>query len=249
MRSLIIDEGNTLIKLLIVSSIGNIDKRCCVSELNVTIVKEFLLNERINSAIYCSVREKSGEVVEYLAENIKNFINFDHSTALPIKNSYSTPQTVGLDRLAAAVGAAELFKEANILVIDFGSAITIDFVERGFGGEIATFRGGNISLGAALRFKSLNAFTRKLPLCSLSDKETSLTATSTKNAIESGVILGIVYEIDGYIREYSEKYNDLKIIFTGGDAKYFGNKFKMTIFADCEIVTKGLYKILCNAVG
>lgn len=239
MKNLIIDEGNTFIKISIVSNVGKIEKSCRVETISTDILKKLFSEYRIDRSIYCSVREKNSHVCRFLERNCRYFIPFTYEIPIPIKNGYTTPQTVGVDRLAAAVGASELFPGHNILIIDLGSAITVDFVEKG---EI--FKGGNISPGATLRFRSLNTFTNKLPLCNLNNEKHSICASNTISAIESGVVLGIIYEIDGYIKEYQAKYNDLKIIFTGGDAKYFGSKFKIPIFANCEIVTKGLYKVL-----
>ncbi|MEG1634168.1 MAG: type III pantothenate kinase [Rikenellaceae bacterium] len=239
MKSLIIDEGNTFIKISIMSDNGEIEKSCRVKEMSKSTLAKLFSEYKIEEAIYCSVREINIDVCKYLERECNYFIPFTNQTPIPIKNDYTTPQTVGADRLAAAVGASELFHGHNILIIDLGSAITVDFVENG-----KIFKGGNISPGASLRFKSLNTFTNKLPLCNLNEEKHSLCARSTLSAIESGVVLGIVYEIDGYIKAYEELYDDLKIIFTGGDAKYFGSKFKIPIFANCEIVTKGLYKVL-----
>lgn len=239
MKSLIIDEGNTFIKISIISSGGKIERSCRIENISVNILDNLFSEYIIDRSIYCSVREKNSDVCSFLEKRCRYFIAFSYNTPIPIKNGYTTPHTVGVDRLAAAVGASDLFPCNNILIIDLGSAITVDFVEHG---EI--FRGGNISPGATLRFKSLNTFTNKLPLCNLNNEKHSLCANSTITAIESGVVLGIIYEIDGYIKEYQSKYDDLKIIFTGGDAKYFGSKFKIPIFANCEIVTKGLYKVL-----
>lgn len=238
-KSLIIDEGNSLVKMSIMSYKDNIDKRCCVTSLSVEQIEEFVRGEGVEDVIYCSVREKSSVILDYLASNFTRFIDYNSSTPIPLKSSYASHQTIGVDRLAAAVGAVEIYPKSDILVVDFGSAITIDFIENG-----EFFLGGNISPGASLRFKSLNIYTDKLPLCSLSAEETALTANNTQGAIESGVVRGITYEIGGYIDEYTKKYPNVKIIFTGGDAIYFGSKFKMTIFANCEIVTNGLYKVL-----
>ncbi len=238
-RYLIIDEGNSRAKISILSLEGNIEDSYTVSDIE----KEFLISifdkYTINKSVYCSVREKRNDITNFLEERCKLHIDFNHNTSIPVTNGYSTAQTLGMDRLAGAVGAAAIFPNEDILIVDFGSAITIDFVE---GGEV--FRGGNISPGASLRFKSLNQFTNKLPLCTLDDSKSGLCSSDTESAIKSGIVKGITYEIEGYINKYKEKHPNINIIFTGGDAKYFGNKLKIPIFVNCEIVTSGLYQVL-----
>jgi len=144
----------------------------------------------------------------------------------------------GADRLAAAVGANTIYPNSDILIVDFGTAITIDVVS---GGE---FLGGNITPGAAIRFKALHHFTKKLPLCSLNDNPTELFGNTSVSAIECGVVNGIVYEIEGYIRDLQRKYSDLRIIFTGGDSNFFAKRLKNTIFATYDLVAYGLNRIL-----
>ena len=122
--------------------------------------------------------------------------------------------------------------------MDFGTAITIDLVTAA--GE---FKGGNISPGAMTRFRALHDYTSKLPLRSLSD-DTMLISTNSNQAVESGVINGIVYEIEGYITRLSQDYEDLKIIFTGGDGNFFAKRLKNTIFAIYDLVVYGLNRIL-----
>ncbi len=238
-KYLIIDEGNSRAKISILSPKGNIEQCYIVPHLEEIFLAEVYNRFNIEKSIYCSVREKNRGVIEMLNRSSELHINFDFNTAIPLANEYSTPQTLGMDRLAAAIGAAAIYPRESTVVVDFGSAITIDFVEGG-----AAYMGGNISPGASLRFKSLNQFTDKLPLCVLSREEKELCSGDTKDAIEAGIAYGITYEISGYIDEYIRKYKNIKIIFTGGDAEYFGNKFKMPIFVDCDVVTRGLYQVL-----
>ncbi|MFI3314562.1 MAG: type III pantothenate kinase [Rikenellaceae bacterium] len=240
MVALVIDEGNSLTKISIMSQKDNIDRTWRVKYLNVDVIVEFLANTVIDSAIYCSVKDKNLEVVEFLNQKNLFFIDFDISVPIPIEINYTTPYTLGTDRVAAAIGAGEIFHGENLLVVDLGSAITIDFIENG-----SCFKGGNITAGARLRYKSLSDFTDKLPRYVLPERDDfDICSSSTREAIENGVALGIVCELEGYISRYRELYPDLKIIFTGGDAKYFADKFKIAIFANCELVNIGLYKVL-----
>lgn len=238
-RYLIIDEGNSRAKISILSLEGNIEDSYIVSDIEINFLSNIFNKYRVEKSIYCSVREKQREITDFLDERSKLYIDFNYTTNIPITNDYSTPHTLGMDRLAAAIGAATIFPKEDILIVDFGSAITVDFVEKG-----DVYRGGNISPGASLRFKSLNQFTNKLPLCTLNESKSRLCSNETQSAIESGIVRGIIYEIDGYINIYRENNRDINIIFTGGDAKYFGNKFKIPIFVNCEIVASGLYQVL-----
>ena len=140
--------------------------------------------------------------------------------------------------LAAAVGAAERFPGRNVLVVDFGTALTIDLVTAD-----GTFRGGFISPGVRSRFRSLHDYTAKLPLCAPTEEMLPLGVT-TETAVMQGVMQGVAYEIGGHMERMGAEYGDLCTIFTGGDAKYFAKRIKNTIFADCNLVFRGLNRIL-----
>ena len=159
------------------------------------------------------------------------------STPVPIGNAYLTPDTLGVDRLAAAVGAVALTGSGNCLIVDFGTAITVDLVTDG------VFCGGNISPGVGMRFRALHDYTSRLPECSPAEVASAL-GSSTREAIEQGVMQGVMYEIEGHIARLTEKIKDLSVIFTGGDAKYFVKRIKNTIFANRELVICGLNRIL-----
>lgn len=136
------------------------------------------------------------------------------------------------------MGANALYPNSNVLIIDFGTAITIDFVS-----SDNEFLGGNISAGARTRFRALHHFTRKLPLCDLAD-ENSLFGKTSEEAIQNGVINGITYEIEGYLRDFQQNYSDLRIIFTGGEGDFFAKRLKNPIFVAYDLVAYGLNRIL-----
>lgn len=149
---------------------------------------------------------------------------------------------MGRDRLAAAVGANAIYPENDVLIFDFGTAITIDIVTKE--GE---FLGGNISPGVQSRFRALHDYTARLPLLSMPGDPgvaIPLVADSTDDAITSGVINGIQFEIEGYIEQLSASHDSLKIIFTGGDGIFFAKRLKNTIFATYDLVVHGLNRIL-----
>lgn len=239
MLSLVIDEGNSLVKLSIMSGLDNIDRSCIVKTLDVETLEQFIANDDILEAIYSSVRCKNSAVLDYLHSINCRVVELQLDMQLPIKIDYDTVNTLGVDRIAAAIGAIEVAKGGDILIIDLGSAITFDFVDNS-----GVFRGGNIAPGASLRYKALSDYTQNLPYCSLPESNTELCSKSTKSAVANGVAQGIVCEIEGYIGRYRAIYPEIKIFFTGGDAIYFASKIKNTIFADYDLVKKGLYKVL-----
>lgn len=157
---------------------------------------------------------------------------------MPFHIAYKTPETLGPDRLAAAAEAWAQQPEHNLLVIDMGTAITYDIVTAE--GE---YLGGNIAPGIGMRFKALNHFTGKLPLVSKAGRRTAI-GDSTETAIREGVLQGVNYEIEGYIHECSNKYPNLLVFLTGGDAKFLDNQTKNRTFADGLLVIKGLNRIL-----
>lgn len=239
--NLIIDIGNTSVKIAVFKN-DQIIFNNRIESLTVDILHNLLIKyNEINAAIVSCVGICSDSAITYLKEKFKiNFILFNNKTKIKIYNDYSTPTTLGVDRLAAAQGACSLLGyDKNIVIFDFGSAITIDFISKG------RFKGGNISLGIALRFKALNDYTAKLPLGNLIENP-SLIGNSTISAIENGVINSIIFEIKGYIELFHHEFEKINIIFTGGDAKYFANKLKNTIFAYSDLVLIGLNDILNN---
>lgn len=237
--NLLVDIGNTLSKVALAES-GRVIECLRAERLSPEFLEEVLDRyPALSGAILCAVREYDPAVESLLRARVERTLRFGHRTPLPIANRYATPATLGLDRLAAAVGAYTIFPRRNVLIVDFGSAITIDFLN-----ERGEYLGGNISPGAALRFRSLNRFTEQLPLCELPETETALLGDDTRSAIRSGVVNGIVFEIGKYIEALEKTADNLKVVFTGGDGKYFAEKLKNTIFVDPDLVFKGLNEVL-----
>jgi type III pantothenate kinase len=193
---------------------------------------------QLNKVILSTVKPHDEELNRFLSGNFEQFIELDHQTKLPIENLYETPETLGKDRLAAAVGANELFPDRNLLVIDAGTAITYDLVS-----EKNQFIGGNISPGLEMRFKALNHFTGKLPLVSYKDEFQQI-GTNTTNAIRAGVQNGILYEMAQNIDFFNRNYQNLQIIMTGGDSNFFDKKLNYSIFVHFNLTLIGLNRIL-----
>ena len=156
----------------------------------------------------------------------------------PFKIQYKTPLTLGNDRLALAAAASLLYPKSNKIIIDAGTCITIDFIDYN-----NNFYGGSISPGIDMRYKSLDNYTANLPLLEISDKF-SYPGDSTETSIHSGVIGGVCNEIKGFIENISSKHDDVKIILTGGNAKFLSKTLKITIFANQNFILDGLNTIL-----
>ena len=187
--------------------------------------------------IVCSVRFKEKEVESFFSAD-KPVIYLSHHTPVPLKMGYETPETLGMDRLAAAIGAFEHFSRQPVMVIDIGTCITYDYVNKD-----GVFEGGIISPGVELRYRAMNDYTRNLPLLDNRDVG-ELIGKSTAGAMSSGVIHGITGEIEYMISQFLLKTPDLKVIITGGGAKIFESKIKADIFVALEIVLVGLNRVL-----
>jgi type III pantothenate kinase len=195
--------------------------------------------EEISGVIISSVVNYSREIIDYLGNLYDTCIELDHSTPIPLKNCYQTPETLGYDRIAAVVGAYTIYPGKNVLVIDAGTAITYDIVT-----SEGEFIGGNISPGLEVRFKSLNKYTNRLPILERPEERPELLGSSTRGAIHSGVVNGLLFEVDGFISAFSQLYPKLQVVLTGGDANYFVGKLKSSIFVDLNLNLIGLNRIL-----
>ena len=239
--NLIIDQGNTTTKIALFDD-DKIREIKTFANSSEEAVKQYIESLSFCEAICSSVSSQNNELLNILSERVPKFIRLNHSTPLPIQIEYETPQTLGVDRIAGAVGAREINSSAPLLVIDAGTAITYDYVT-----SEGVYKGGNIAPGISIRFKSLNQYTKSLPLVESSEHYPSL-GCDTKTAILSGVMSGVVYECEGYIAKISKKEPNLNVIITGGDHKMLYNQLKNSIFVplidDESLVLKGLNAIL-----
>ena len=234
---LVIDVGNTQTKAGFFEN-KKLFEVIVFSALSVEWIDNIKLKyPTINNVIISSVGNISHEIIDFLKSKF-NLIEFSQTTAIPVLNLYKSPETLGKDRLAGVIAAHSLYLNENVLVIDAGTCITYDMVSAK--GE---YKGGGISPGFIMRFKSLHTFTSKLPLISLADYN-ELIGTDTKTSILSGVINGICAEIDGIINMYQLDFEPLRVIVCGGDAKFLANRLKNSIFAVPELVLIGLNEII-----
>lgn len=237
--NLIVDIGNTLVKLAVFEN-GEMLRQCVAERLECKDLEALTRGERIDRAIVESTAscEKTVRVRSIIEDYVGEVMEFTPSTPVPIGNAYRSPETLGRDRLAAAVGAVTMHPGQNILVVDFGTAVTIDLITAD-----GVFRGGCISPGVRMRFRALHDYTARLPLCDPSMGEGEVGGT-TVEALELGVMNSVAFEIEGYIERLRREFDELCVIFTGGDAKFFVKRIKNTIFAECNLVFTGLDRIL-----
>jgi len=235
--NLIIDIGNTVAKLAIFDQGEPLEVVHCSNQ---TLDSLPLLCRKypIQRGILSSVITLSSLVMERLGQLSFPVIRLTHETPVPIKNLYKTPETLGADRLAAVIGANAIRPNRDLLIIDAGTCITFDFIDKH-----GQYHGGNISPGMEMRLKALHAFTAKLPEVT-ADGETPAYGDSTETAIRAGVYHGIAFEIEGYIRQLQKNYPQLLVFLTGGDRFSFDTNLKSSIFADSFLVLKGLNRIL-----
>jgi type III pantothenate kinase len=234
--NLIIDVGNTTIKIAVFenSKLQHLT-RTTHAEVGVrikAIQKEY---PELKKVIISNVG--NFPQTELLHNNLK-VVELTKNTLVPFKNKYSTPATLGVDRIALVSAAAIQFPKKNVLIIDAGSCITYDFIT-----AKNEYLGGGISPGLQMRYKALHTFTANLPLLSPTPPATIIGDT-TENAIHSGVFLGVVNEIEGFIAFYRDKYPDFTIILTGGDAHLLRDSLKNSIFAIPNFLLEGLDHIL-----
>jgi type III pantothenate kinase len=239
LKTLILDIGNSRIK------IANFQ--------NSKLIQEFTCNE-----LQEAMRIINGLEFEHvLISSVKYdlavlqkqfdfpFVFLNADTHVPFKNEYLTPQTLGVDRKAAVVGARERFPDGHLLVVDLGSCITFDVLN-----DQDQYLGGNISPGISMRFKAMNEFTARLPLTQLeiNDLPQNLIGKSTQEGMQIGVYQGVRFEMEGYIKACQEQFGQIKVIICGGDSILFESLTKDYIFVIPNLVLFGLNRILCYNV-
>jgi type III pantothenate kinase len=236
--NLIIDIGNTRTKFSVFNK-GEVLITVPVDEFLPEHI-DILQNEHpdLKQVILSAVKDYSPKLKTTLQQKFEYFIELNANTPLPIENCYKTPETLGKDRIAAAVGGFDLYPATNLLIIDAGTAITYDILN-----EKHQYLGGNISPGIEMRYKALHQFTGKLPLIN-QKKFDKLYGTTTEEAIWAGVQHGVVFEVDKAIETFKEFYTNLKVIITGGDADFFEKKLKNSFFVNFNLIALGLNRIL-----
>ena len=243
--NLCIDQGNSRTKVALMTDEGKMINHFIYKQFSSADVERLFDLYDISDSIISSVVNIEAAVVNTLHRRSQHFVLFDHNTPVPIVNRYDTPQTLGQDRLAAAVGAESLCPDENLLIIDAGSAITYDFVS-----DKGEYMGGNIAPGLKMRLTMLQRMTKKLPLVEVEEHELiPLFGKNTRDAIAAGVIRGIAYEVKGYMRTLSEKVPHFQTFLTGGNAAYILNNGRTSRTEKRDIrVEKNLVLIGLNTI-
>jgi len=231
---LAIDVGNTRIKAAVFEGDTFVldavfDKKEAVEKLE-NIFRQYPI---ITKATLSRVGFLDETVLEWLEKRVELY-KITSDSGMPFENRYETPKTLGVDRMVLAAGAVFKYPKQNRLIIDSGTCITYDFVDAD-----DNYLGGAISPGFRLRYEALHNYTAKLPLLTLESPE-GFIGDSTKQAIHSGVVNGVLQEIDGFIERYREQYQVLTVILTGGDTDFLAKRVKNTIFANPNFLLESL---------
>lgn len=236
--NLVIDIGNTLVKMAVFQGDVLLNKKTALKQKFFKNLEEL---ERsypdIRDVLLSSVSKTPSKWLNKLQERYNTLI-LDQELPQVFFNQYATPATLGNDRIALVSAAAKLYPSQNVLIIDAGTCITFDIKN-----SENVYFGGAISPGLQMRYRAMNTFTENLPLLE-PQEEVNLVGNSTINCMHSGVIFGIVSEIEGVISMYTSQFKDLTIILTGGDSQFLCKRLKNSIFANSNFLLEGLNYIL-----
>ena len=241
MAQLVIDIGNSRTKVAVFQGkkLVKLDK---VEKLDLDILAQYLESPEITHSIISSVNEDISNLEDLLKEKT-DYVRFSAFLPNGIINKYKSPTTLGLDRLAAILGAKSLCPERNCMVIDAGTCITYDAIDKN-----SVYEGGSISPGLNMRLKAMHQFTGRLPDIALSEYS-DWQGYDTPSAMLSGVVNGTLAEIKGFIELYNSKYSELEVFLCGGDAIFFDYRLKNSIFAhtlktEPDLVLIGLNEVI-----
>ena len=234
--NIVIDLGNSSLKVALFEKKKLVEK-FIFTNYKFSDISNIFKNNSIKNSIISNVSNLDENIINFLKSN-SNVISINQTTNLLFTNLYKTKTSLGSDRVALVSAASLDFSNENVLIIDAGTCITYDFKN-----NKNEYLGGGISPGIKMRFKSLNKETANLPL-STTDFNHKLIGNDTLSSINSGVINGVVFEIEGVINQYNDRFKNIKIILTGGDSNFLLKKIKNTIFADQNFLLKGLNNLI-----
>ncbi|GAC1703838.1 MAG: type III pantothenate kinase [Flavisolibacter sp.] len=233
--TLCLDFGNTRFKAAIFKD-GLLKEIIVLEKDSVEHLTVILKLFMPDYSILSSVVDHSDQVEELLSNNTR-FHKLTHQSVLPFTLPVNKPETMGTDRLALAAAAVAIFPGGNNLAIGLGSCLTVNCVT-----NLNVLIGGSISPGMEMRFKAMHLFTARLPKTQ-AHWNVPLIGYDTKTNLQSGVVLGMAKEIDGIIEAYQNRYRNFNALLTGGDIAFFEPHLKKKIFADPDLIFKGLYAI------
>ncbi len=238
MNFLAIDIGNTRYKALLTD---DVQTNYFTAENEDSLIAQLKNIPLVDTYIICgTVSNRANQIYDFIKlKKNRGQIFFDYRTPVPLKNLYQTPETLGSDRIAGVVGASSLFPNTSCLIIGAGTAITYDIIN-----NKNEYMGGSISLGLQIRYKALHQFTDNLPLLQLTHNNVVFPANNTNDCIHTGIVQGVVFEIENYIAQFEKQFPLGKTIISGGDSYYLVKKLKKHIFAKEELTLIGLINIL-----
>ena len=235
--NLIIDAGNTRVKVAVFEKNTLINVVSVEREVFLSEIEKKIKKYKIEDGILSSVSFISEKMIQTL-QNLINLTVLSSLTNVPFINLYETPKTLGVDRIALVTGAVIKYSKKNVLVIDAGTCITYDFVNAQL-----EYLGGAISPGIEMKYKALHNYTNKLPVLEKKVPKNFI-GNNTNESIHSGVVNGVIAELDGVINQYKKKYSDLTVVLTGGDTNFLAKQLKSSIFANQNFLLDGLNEIL-----
>lgn len=237
MKLLAIDRGNSRTKVGLQSENGDLSIAVFGNDQESHIL-QFIQSQNYDASIMSSVA--AGGIPAVSAHLSKQkFVLADNKIPIPVKNNYATPETLGADRIAGAIGAWQIAGKKNVLLMDAGTCINYECVVED------TYIGGAIAPGLFMRLQAMHEFTGKLPMLEIPDETIEITGDSTKTCMLSGAVIGMTKEMEGIADHYKQTYPSISVILTGGDEPYLGKYLKNSIFAPHkEVVLVGLLEIL-----
>lgn len=234
-KTICFDFGNTRLKAAVFID-ENFAEEIILPDDGLATIEKLLALHQPQKTILSSVINHDAAIENLLAQKTA-FHKLSHLTKTNFATAVGKPETIGADRLALSAAAVHFYPGKNNLVIALGSCITYNFIN-----QYNQFIGGGISPGMDMRFKAMHIFTAKLPDVK-KDWNFPLIGYDTKTNMQSGVIAGMAFEIDGFINAYAAKYVNFNAVLTGGDTSYFAGQLKNKIFADPYFLFKGLYAL------
>lgn len=231
---LAVDIGNTKIKAAVFEDDVLLERFVFdKNDTEVTIENIFKSYTEITVSVISSVGKDAPELLLELGKRGR-LVMIDRDLKYPFTNKYATPATLGVDRMVLSAGAVLLYPGKNRLVIDAGTCVTYDFIDSN-----DNYLGGAISPGLQLRYNAMHNFTAKLPLL-YPEMPKEYIGDATAGSMHSGVVNGMLYELEGFVEQYNEQYQGLTIILTGGDADFLAKRLKNTIFANSNFLLESL---------